>query len=329
MRAVKNRSVYVYYAIILVFAGNAVAQEGFSRILRPIRPGKSTFVKTTGMASEDSGYGDKELGLHRYDVMLAESRAANAEREWFYSAGIKGLYMDGDLILPDTGTKVDELLQDIEFGFGSRHTRANRDMYGWFASVGSASDQAFNSYDEISIMLNAFYKLNGSRTAAWMFMLNYSNRRSFLPNVPIPGAAYVYQPNRRTLIIAGMPFFMIRYPLGAATDLKVRYFVPDQIEIGTETRIYKNLYLLTGARKDEESYFLADRADTDDRLYYEESRVFGGLKWKPDEKTEVELVAGYGFDCFFYQGEDDDDDHQDRVDLDDAASINIALSRRF
>lgn len=328
MHAIKI-SVCIYFVIILALAGNVAAEEGFSRILRPIRTGRSSFVKASGMASEESGPGSQDLSLHRYSTMLAESRARDASREWFYSAALKGLYVDGDLFLPDSETKVDGLLQDVEFGFGSRHARENKDMYGWFANLGSASDRPFNSYDEISIMLNAFYKLRGSQTASWMFILNYSNRRSFLPNIPIPGAAYVYQPDRRTLVIAGMPFFMLRYPLGNATDLNIRYFVPDQIEAGIETRISKNLSLLAGARKDEESYFLADREDADDQLYYEETRAFSGLKWKPDRKTELEFVIGYGLDCYFYQGEDDDDDHRDRVDLDDSASVSLAFSRRF
>ena len=316
---------YAWLCLLAMLVGiplGAAASEGMSRIFRPIRPGLARSSSLWGGASEAAESDSGELALHRYGLRLSESRASDARTEWFYSFSYSGMNIDGDLLLPESGVLVDDLLQDVELGTGFRRARAD-DIYGWFASLGSASDKPFDSFDETSVMLNAFYKFTLTRSTAWMLMLNYSNRRSFLTNIPLPGAAYVYAPDRRTLIIAGMPFFMIKYPLGESTDISASYFVPDQIKVESNTKIGRGLGLLAGVERGEDSYFLADRASRDHSLYYEESRFYSGVGWRSREGTSIKLTAGYALDRHFYQGEDSDESDRDRVGVEDGFDMGI------
>lgn len=300
----------------------ASGSEGMMRIFRPIQPGVGRTLLFEAAAGEEVETASSDISLQRFSLDWYESRADSARSEWYHSFSYSGFNISGDLLLPDSGVLVDDLLQDVELGLGCRGARAD-DIYGCFASIGSASDRPFDSLDETSLMLNAFYKLARNPASAWMLMLNYSNRRSFLPNIPLPGAAYVYNPDRRTVIIAGMPFFLARYPLTARSEISARYFVPDQIKIESNTRLADNLELLAGVERDEESYFLAGRANREDRLYYEETRLYAGFGWRPESSRRIELTLGYALDRRFYQGEDSDERDRDRVGVEDGFDLGI------
>src|SRR6056297_635025 len=103
-------------AMLAAATVGASAQEGMSRIFRPIRPGVGRSSSLWGSASDDSASDSGELALQRYGLRLSESRASDARTEWFYSLSYSGMNIDGDLLLPESGVMVDDLLQDLELG---------------------------------------------------------------------------------------------------------------------------------------------------------------------------------------------------------------------
>lgn len=323
----KTSAALLTCVIFFLSACASLANDMFSRILQPIRPGVGSFLSAAGSATDSASAADEDMGLYRWRIFWLESRADSPRAEWFYSLSYSGFEIDGGLELPDTGIRIEDPLQDIEAGLGYRAMRG-KDVYGLFSSLGSASDKPFDSYDETSLMLNAFYNMYRTPQSSWLLLVNYSNRRSFLNNIPIPGAAYVRAPDRRTLMIIGMPFLMLRYPLGDRFDVSLRYFVPDQFELEGSYKLARGCALLAGADRNEDSYFLADRQDADNHLYYEETRLYSGIKWSTRSGTTAKLTVGYALDRRFYQGEDDDSE-LDRVGVDDAADIIILISHRF
>ena len=70
-------------------------------------------------------------------------------------------------------------------------TRSLGDRRGWGAgaSVGSASDVPFHSIHETIFSAAARYEIPSKERNSWVFLLNYSNNRTFLNNVPLPGVA--------------------------------------------------------------------------------------------------------------------------------------------
>jgi hypothetical protein len=305
----------------------AQASDAFSRIIQPIRPGISSYAAADASASERADADGQDIAIQRYQADWVQSGAADARREWFYSLSYSAFEIDGGLSLPDSGVRIDDPLQDVELGLGYRAARG-MDVYGAFANFGSASDKPFDSYDETSLMLNAFYNRARSRSDSWLFMLNYSNRRSFLTNVPLLGAAYVHAPDRRTMFVLGLPFLMLRYPLGARVDVSLNYFVPDQVKLEGAVNLWRGLSAVAGFSRDEDSFFIARREKSGEHLYYEESRVYSGLRFRARAGLRLALTVGYGLDRRFYQGEDGDSE-RDRVGLDEAADIGFSISRRF
>lgn len=322
------RTLMCIFIVMCVVCSTVRAQDMMGRLMRPVRPGSSTFLRLSAFHTEAADADGTDVSIRGFDAGAGFSRASESAREWTVFSSITGFDIEDPIVLPDSGMRLDDTLYDVEFGLGYRRMMQD-DMIGGFASAGSASDRPFNSYDELSLMVNVFYKYTRSPVSSWMFLANYSNRRSFLPHVPLPGAAYIYQPGRRTLIVAGMPFFMARFPAGKSTDIMLRYFIPDQVKLESATRLGRGFSLLAGGERDETSFFLSDRDQKEDALFYLENRVYGGLQWADRGSTEIRCTVGYAMDRHFFQGEDDDEDDIDRVNLDDAADLRISVSRRF
>ncbi len=216
------------------------ANSMMSHLFRPIRPGTNYFIGIDALETRSQGSGEDKLSIQDYGMTLMAISAGDEQRQMMYSLRYSGFDLSRDLTLPDTGMTISDTLQDVEFGLGSRRAREG-DIYGWFGYIGSASDTPFESIEEVSVMFNAFYNRRVTRAGSWLYMLNYSNRRSFLADIPIPGVAYAYAPDRRTTIVAGVPFIMVQYPFGEIFSLDVRYFVPDMVKLEGSAGVLRGL----------------------------------------------------------------------------------------
>lgn len=308
-------------------AGQQVsANSMMAHLFRPIRPGTNYFIGIDARESESQGSGEDKLSLQDYGITLMAISAGDESRQMMYSLRYGGLDLSRDLTLPDTGIAISDTLEDVVIGLGCRRAR-DGDMYGWFGYVGSASDRPFDSFHEVSVMFNAFYNRRVTRAGSWLYLLNYSNRRSFLTDIPIPGIAYAYVPDNRTTIVAGAPFLMLQYPLGEAFSVDMRYFVPDMIKLDAIIRVHRNMAFFAGLERDEESYFLSEREERRRRLYYQENRFYGGVRFSPGRATSLEVMGGYATDRRFFQSRTRSGSDRDRVDLDNAAYLGIRLSQ--
>src|SRR5690606_26064877 len=83
------------------------------------------------------------------------------------------------------------------------YRRMTEDQNFWSAAVsfGSASDEPFKNGRDSTLGANFLKKFN----RRWFGILNYSNNRSFLNNIPLPGFIYVKEMSQERSLILGFP----------------------------------------------------------------------------------------------------------------------------
>lgn len=239
-------------------------------------------------------------------------------------------YQDIDTltVFPDSGGAFPDDLYNLEFGLDYVRMLDNGWVYGGVFSVGSPSDEPFDSGDEIVYEANGFLRIPHVDNNHWLFALNFSTNREFLENIPLPGVAYWYQPSDQLTAMLGIPFVVQYKPVERVT-LRASYVPVRNVFAEASYDVTEQVQLFTGFSWDNERYLLAGRANDDDRLFYYEKKLQGGVRLALHEAIDVELAGGYSFDRFYFIGEEYDDRDFDRVDIDDSPFAAFRVKARF
>lgn len=311
--------------------GSASAQNDvMGRVFGPIIPGSG------GVWHEDLRWVDAtetekdQPSVQWWDYQAAYTHhwASTNRSEWMVLAGFRMIEISETLRLSASDVEIPNDLYDVEAGLGRRWLTERGNLAGWFALVGSASDRPFQSYDETSLMLNAFYRYSQSRESAWLWMANYSNRRSFLPHIPLVGVAWQYTPSRRRMALLGFPFSMLRWTMGRDMTGLLTYMPADRLRLEFEKPLTPSWSVALGGERYEDSFFPSDRNDADDTLYFTGDRAYLKTSWKATRRLTLHAGTAYEAGRRIHLGEDDDDD-EDRLDLDDGWTFSASLTWRY
>jgi hypothetical protein len=181
----------------------------------------------------------------------------------------------------------------------------------------------------MELQATAFLRIPHRDNNAWVFLLNYSNNREFLNHVPLPGVGYWYKPSERYTILIGIPFAAINAEPIEDVTLKLFYLPIRTIRAEAAYQVSEPVELFAGFRWDNERFYLAGRADDDDRLFYYEKKLSAGTRVQFSENVGFVLEGGYKFDRFFFEGEDYDDRHFNRIDIEDGPFVAANINVRF
>ena len=305
---------------------------GFMLVLPPTTPGQNAFtpwftpigVPQPVRGSVNTLYSPREpvkaqetgLEFAVYETSFSLPLSQSRDREWtaVSQLGLTSIYTRA--LLPDTGDPVPSELWDINFGLVHRRLLSNGWTLGGNFLISSPSDKPFNGWYEMAIMLNGFLSIPSYKRDAWVFFLNYSTNREFLPHVPIPGAGYLIAPSRRFNALVGIPLISISGEPATGLKLTGFYFPIHSVYLRAEYNCLAFLDLFTSFRWVNDRYFRADREDRNDRLFWYEKRLEGGVTIRLTDGLELILSGGYAFDRFFFEGESYDDERLDnRVDV--------------
>jgi hypothetical protein len=218
-------------------------------------------------------------------------------------------------ILPDSGESFPDELWNIRLGGQYRQRFEN----GWIGGValgfGSASDQPFASWDEIFLDINLFARVPDGGRNAWLFFLSYSKTREFLPNVPLPGVGYWYEPNDQARLVVGIPFAFLTLRPVKEVSLSLSYFIVRSVRARVTYSPLGFLRLYGNFEWRNESYYRAERQDERDRLFYYEKALSAGVQVFLHRQVSLDLSGGYAFDRFYFEGRDYQDRDQNRVSI--------------
>ncbi len=263
------------------------------------------------------------------DGKLSFPVSQDHQNELSFQMGVHTQNINTNAVLPDAGVGFPKSLWDVRAGFTQRRMFENRWLGVVSVSLGSPSDEPFASADEISGQATAFLRVPHGIRNAWVFFLNYSNDREFLNGLPLPGVSYQYEPSGKAKVLFGIPITSAEWKPVGNVKLRLTYLLLRTVHAGAEVRMFRRLTWRADFFWWSRRYRRANRTRDDDRLFYNEKKVEGGVRVSLGNSVWVDFSGGFAFDRFYFEGEDYDDRGRNRLDLGDAVIGSFQIGTRF
>lgn len=232
--------------------------------------------------------------------------------------------LDTEAVLPVTGTPLPNSYYDISFGPGYRHQFNNGWVLGTMLEAGSASNEPFASYDDLTIMGNAFLRIPVRGKDSWIVFLNYMNNREYLPHVPLPFGGY-FMNRKYVSAFFGVPMVLNIFP-AKNISLQLFYAPIAVVRAQIKGKVSKSVSLLSGFNWNNYTYFRNGRANKDDRLFYYQKRVYGGIEVSPDMRAKVRLKMGYAFNRNMFESDSFLDRGRNRINVDSGPYVRLEVN---
>jgi|GEM_PF-3718727 len=188
--------------------------------------------------------------------------------------------------------------EQVAAGVSIKHKSEMGKVLAQVIQVGSSSDKIFRDGRDNFINATTIYKPEEK----WVYLLSYSNNRSFLNNVPLPGFIYLKDMERKKVSMYGFPFInIIRTSSNEAFGFRYTTFLP----FNHRARIYfyglKHVYLFLHYEQWVQNYFDSDRTERQERFFYTYKNASVGLEksFGPIFKFDVQFGNGFDRKTFF------------------------------
>ncbi len=272
---------------------------------------------------------DTDLGLLEHDFFVMAPVWQNERNELGLSAKMELQDTDTEALLPREGTPLPGELWEVRFGANYRGVVRGDWIWGVNASFGSASNEPFQAGDAFDGTLGGLLRIPHREKNAWLFFLYFATNREFLNYVPLPGAGYWWEPSDKIRAVVGVPFMSLAYDPLEKLSMNLSYFPVRNIRAQADYRLVSPLTLFAGFEWRNQRYFRADRADNDERIFYYEKRVAGGLRLSLPAQIALTFEGGWAFDRLYFEAEEYGDRDGNRIDVDDSLYAAVKLMGRF
>lgn len=230
----------------------------------------------------------------------------------------------------DANSPLPENLTELKGGHQFISTIDDQRRWGVNTQLGSASDEAFHNWSVIDIGVTAFYSQDKSEESTWVYLLNYSNQRSFLPHIPLPGFIYIYNNKQGLMLLAGIPVVGFNY-------MATPKFMITLFSIIPWTHNFKLTYFLSGRKTQiyteykisPESYKLVDYKDSEDRVILDDHKAIAGIKFPLVENLSMDIHAGHSMNRKIYQAKRPGASTDWEENLEDQAFFNVQFGIVF
>lgn len=265
-----------------------------------------------------------DLGLTGFQANLAAPIriAPDGRRIWLATSNFEYLQIDTAAIFPDSLVDVPQELWKVSLGTMHLREFDNGWSGGGMLSVGTASDRPFADLREMTMTSLAFLNVPRGPRDAWNFSLFYSPT-SQLP-FPIPGVAYVWRPSDRFTANLGVPF-SLRYQPTEAWTFSADYRPLTAVNLRASRSLGADWNLYARYEVVNETYWLAERTNSQDRLYLFDQRAAFGLDRNLPAGFRLDLSAAYVFDRRIFQAESFSGNRSDVLDISPGPAINLML----
>lgn len=286
-------------------------------------------VGARGYLQQDVDGQDAEMCWVDHRLAASIPLSQGETYDWSVFTGVRALDFHTGATLPDAGERFPGELWDVRFGTASRTVLDNGWTLGGRLQVGSPSDHPFASLDEVVLSADAFLRVPWRESLSWIFLLNVSTNREFLPCVPIPGVALAYEPSEQLRLLAGVPLSSVHWEPLDRLELDASYLLLRNVHAQVGYRIAEGVKVYGGFDWDNDVFLRHDRRDEDDRLFHYEKRLTAGVRWDITRNVFLDGGTGWAFDRFWFEGEDYGDRGERRLGLDDGPFVFTQLGIRF
>lgn len=254
-----------------------------------------------------------ELTMSGQSLSLAAPLRIEPGRVWLATGGVHSLRLGSSGRLPDSLAEIPAELWRVTAGVMHFRDLDNGYQVGGILNFGSASDQPFASWRETTANAIGFVNVPYGDRDGWSFSLFYSPT-SQLP-FPVPGVAYLWRPDETMSAKIGIPF-AVDYRPTAEFSLAMSYTPLTNVEITARHKLGDAWSMYGGYAITNDTYWLADRSDDDQRLYLFDQRLTVGLERDLAFGLRLDFSAAYVFDRQIFQGESFTRDRRDEIGVD-------------
>jgi hypothetical protein len=267
-----------------------------------------------------------DLGYTQHDLAVSIPVWQDEFNEWSVNAHVRAEVFNTGAVIPPTLQPFPDELWSVRFGAAYRHLFDNGWIAGGSVSVGSASDKPFHSINEMTAGVNAFLRIPSCEHNAWLFTLSYSANSEL--GFPIPGVAYMWQPTDYFRANIGLPFALWWRPMEDLT-LDFSYMLVRTVHARATYRVCREVRVYTAFDWSNESYFLADRVNENDRFFYYDKRLSAGVLLHLGRSATLDFSGGYVFDRFYFEGQHFSDSNVNRIDVGNGPFVAVRVGVRY
>ncbi len=235
-----------------------------------------------------------EDSLHREQASL--SLPLYQDDETLVSFGAKGSWLD----FTDAPAPLDDLY-DVQGSLTYSRNLADGGTWGATVAAQSASDQPFADRSVSAGNVTGFYAFKPAAKHQWSLFLVYSTRRTFGAGIPLPGFAYSYFPTPDFRAVFGLPFGFIRWKFAERWTFSGFVVLPVTARGSIGYTVFGPAQIYLGAEFVRQNFWLKGRANEDERLFFDDSRVFLGARSPISRVFYLEIEAGLALDRRFGQ----------------------------
>lgn len=270
----------------------------------------------------------EETSLHQQGLGVVIPVAKTAKDTWTVSLRGQRFALSGVAPLPN-GVRIPDRLYNLGVGAGYTHQIKPGRFWGMNADYGSASDHPFASGQVNTMGGTAMYGWSESAQKHWTLILNYSNNRPFLNNIPLPGFAYTYIASPDFRITAGAPFALLHWKFAPLWSVDFFTIVPWTVRTAIGYQVAKFYQVYGAGEFDQQMFLRRDRAVRKERLFYDEKKLSLGFKGPLTRDLGFDFNAGYAFARSFFEAEQYRDRRQSprtRLNASWFAGLSVSMS---
>lgn len=220
-------------------------------------------------------------------------------------------------------------LYDIEFGASYSRVLDDKRMWAVSASYGSASDKPFRDNTVSTLGVTAFYAYPHDENSNWLLLVNYSNNRPILNNIPLPAFAYTYIPSPDFRLVVGAPFASIYHKFHDKFSYQFFALVPWVLKSSLNYHIAGPVQAYIGSDFSQSTFLPHGRENRKDRLFYDEKKLFLGFKMPVNKVVLVDAEIGHAFDRAFFVEENYEIDPSNPISVGNAYFAKIGIVAAF
>jgi hypothetical protein len=328
MRRPRGRPMHRYLFVMIAatfFAAEARGQTGVGLLFRPWEEGARVEADARAAFFADGETdADGDDDSVRLSIYESQGRVRlNGEKESPFAAGYALYYLDidrDDAALPHR-------LVDQQVAIGAELFHCDGWAVSLIGGLGFASSNPFGDSDALYGRGDLVATRKIDEFSSIQVGLSYDGNRTFLPDIPLPGFAYNRKVSDTLSYTLGLPYSSVNW-VPADHWYVIASISPApslNIEVGCEVVENVTVY---GAFRSEIRAFHIDGDDDHRRVFFEQSLLEVGVRWKPCPTCEVFAAGGLGFDQEFTRGWDTRDTDDVR-EISDEPYVRVGGRIRF
>src|SRR4051794_2274385 len=321
----------VFAAAALFHAPPASAQTGSELLLKPF-PKELRYDNQTDMSFAENAHSkqdpstDFQLSTYETAGRIRLNPGDVASPRFGYA--LKYLDLDSNIRgLPDR-------LVDMSVGVATPVAKIDPWVIAVQASVGYAGDSFFGDG-------NAYYWRGSivgvnqlSETDALIIGIDYDRNRTYKPDVPLPGFAYIRRIQSNLLLTAGVPVTSIEWEPVEHLRVELSYLLLDNYHARVGYEVAKGLEVYGSIGQRSEGFFLDGLGAGDSRLLFQQKRAEVGVAYRlkdagvGERDIEFDGAIGYAWDGEFSTGFDQANSRL-LADISDSPYVRFGVQLRF